>query len=430
MSRILLVVMPFAGHVAPMRAIASELVRRGHEVRAYTGSAYAEAFESVGARHVPWREAPDFDEHRLADVFPDLGTRHGIRQVITNMEQVFIGTAARQLADLEAEWRSEPWDLMVSETTSVSAPLAAERFPAAWATVAIVPLMLPGGHRPPPGLGLVPAHGIGGRMRDRALWAAMGIAIGRLERAYARERALAGLGPASRPYAEASHSDTLTLATGGALLDFAPLPRPAWVRYVGRIAGAPAPGRPLPEWWDEVTGSDRPVVLVTQGTFNTDPEELLVPALEALAEREVLVVATLGREGAAWDRPIPANARIAGFVPFEQLMPHLDAVVTNGGWGGTLAALAAGVPLVIAGGDLDKPEIATRVRWVGAGVDLRTGRPTAAAVGRAVDRVLADPAFRAAAARVGEELAELGGVTEIADALEARAAAGEASPLP
>jgi UDP:flavonoid glycosyltransferase YjiC (YdhE family) len=34
---------------------------------------------------------------------------------------------------------------------------------------------------------------------------------------------------------------------------------------------------------------------------------------------------------------------------------------TDGCWGGVLAALGAGVPLVVAGGTLDKPEVARRV---------------------------------------------------------------------
>jgi UDP:flavonoid glycosyltransferase YjiC (YdhE family) len=93
-------------------------------------------------------------------------------------------------------------------------------------------------------------------------------------------------------------------------------------------------------------------------------------------------------------------------------------VVTNGGWGGTLAALAHGIPLVIAGGDLDKPEIAARVAWAGAAVNLKTGTPSAAKVASGVDRVLADPSFRDAATRVGAQLRSLGGAEHAAELLE------------
>jgi UDP:flavonoid glycosyltransferase YjiC (YdhE family) len=115
---------------------------------------------------------------------------------------------------------------------------------------------------------------------------------------------------------------------------------------------------------------------------------------------------------------VPSNARIGGFLPHAELLPRADAVVTNGGWGGTLAALAHDVPLVIAGGDLDKPEVAARVAWAGAGVNLKTGTPTSAKVAAGVDRVLADPSFRDAAARVGAQLRSLGGANRAAELLE------------
>jgi UDP:flavonoid glycosyltransferase YjiC (YdhE family) len=115
---------------------------------------------------------------------------------------------------------------------------------------------------------------------------------------------------------------------------------------------------------------------------------------------------------------VPANAHQAAFLPYDQLLPRTSVVVTNGGWGGVLAALAAGVPLVVAGGTLDKPEIARRVAYSGVGLDLRTGRPKPTAVRAAVERVLAEPSFGARARTVGESLARHGGVRTAADLLE------------
>ena len=87
----------------------------------------------------------------------------------------------------------------------------------------------------------------------------------------------------------------------------------------------------------------------------------------------------------------PANARIAPFIPYQALMPLISAMVTNGGYGGVQMALAAGVPLVVAGGSEEKPEIAARVQWSGAGIDLRTGRPKPARIRAAVRRGLDEP---------------------------------------
>ena len=48
----------------------------------------------------------------------------------------------------------------------------------------------------------------------------------------------------------------------------------------------------MPGWWPDLAG--RRVVLVSQGTLNIDPNELIRPTLAALAGHDVLVVATTG----------------------------------------------------------------------------------------------------------------------------------------
>lgn len=44
-----------------------------------------------------------------------------------------------------------------------------------------------------------------------------------------------------------------------------------------------------------------------------------------------------------------ANARVVEYVLFDELLPRADLLVTNGGFGGTQLAFAAGVPLVMCG---------------------------------------------------------------------------------
>jgi UDP:flavonoid glycosyltransferase YjiC (YdhE family) len=90
---------------------------------------------------------------------------------------------------------------------------------------------------------------------------------------------------------------------------------------------------------------------------------------------------------------LPANVRVERFIPHDLLLPHVDVMVTNGGYGGVQQALAHGVPLVVAGDSEDKPEVAARVRWSGAGIDLRTGRPSPSQVAEAVRRVVGHPGY-------------------------------------
>jgi UDP:flavonoid glycosyltransferase YjiC (YdhE family) len=83
----------------------------------------------------------------------------------------------------------------------------------------------------------------------------------------------------------------------------------------------------------------RPVVHVTQGTLDIDPNDLLRPAIAGLAGTEYLVVCTTGRAPTATLGALPNNVLAAPFLPHDLLLPLVDVVITNGGWGGVLAAI-------------------------------------------------------------------------------------------
>jgi MGT family glycosyltransferase len=416
MARFLVTAMPFTGHVMPVSAVAADLVARGHDVRFYSGSAFRSKAEAVGAAFVPWRAAPDFDENDVSATFPRLVGKKGLSQLMVNMEDLFIATGPLQVADLAEEWAREPWDAIVADETSVGAALFAERGGGPRATVAVIPLNMTVTEGPPSGLGLSPGRNIVTKGRDAALRAAVPLFARPLKAPLARARAAIGLPASSLTFEQVAFSRRLVVASGSPLLDFNRTSRPPYVHFVGRIAVDPPPGA-LPVWWPDL--DDRTVVHVTQGTQNIDPSDLIRPAIDALADRDAIVVVTTGVPGRdAFPFAVPANVRVAGFIPHAQLLPRVDVMITNGGWGGTLAALSHGIPLVIAGGDLDKPEIAGRVAWTGAGVNLRTGTPSSAKVAEGIDRVMADGSFRDAAARVGEQLRSLGGAARAAELLE------------
>jgi UDP:flavonoid glycosyltransferase YjiC (YdhE family) len=237
-----------------------------------------------------------------------------------------------------------------------------------------------------------------------------------------REVGLAGRGPG---LAQAPFSPSLLLATSVPDLELPRTDLPAHVHFVGRMDAPPPASSSVPAWWGDVLAGDRPVVHVTQGTLNAEPSDLLLPTLRALADEPVLVVATTGRRGCRELRGlVPDNARVTDLLPYAELLPRTTAMVTNGGWGGVTAALAHGIPLVVAGGDIDKPEIAARVGWSGAGIDLRTGRPTPEQVRRAVRSILSEPDHTTAARRVARSFAEHDGPREVADLLERLVATG------
>jgi UDP:flavonoid glycosyltransferase YjiC (YdhE family) len=93
-------------------------------------------------------------------------------------------------------------------------------------------------------------------------------------------------------------------------------------------------------------------------------------------------------------------------------------MVTLGGSGGVLAALAAGVPLVIVPTEWDRPENAQRVVEAGAGLRISPRDCTPERLRAAVERVLKEPAFRANAQRLSGVFARYGGPARAAELLE------------
>jgi UDP:flavonoid glycosyltransferase YjiC (YdhE family) len=193
-----------------------------------------------------------------------------------------------------------------------------------------------------------------------------------------------------------------------------PRPFPPNVHFVGTPPIIPRQA-PLPPWAQELDES-RKVVLVTQGTVaNHNLGLLIAPTLTALAnEPDVLVVATTGgRPVEAIPAAVPSNARLATYLPFEWLLPRVDVLVTNGGYGSVNQAMSFGIPLVTAGTTEDKADVNARVAWSGVGINLATNEPTPEAIRDAVRTVLDRPAYRMRASRMADEFADIDTRSEV-----------------
>ncbi|HET8629516.1 MAG TPA: nucleotide disphospho-sugar-binding domain-containing protein [Thermomicrobiales bacterium] len=419
MVRVLICTHPITGHIVPALEIARALVARGHEVRCYTGQKFRARAEVVGAAFEPMRAAYDYDDADYDAAFPGRSRLKGLDQIKFDFQRVFIAPAPEQAQDLRAILAERPADVVLSDPGFIGAKILYRQgeLPA-WAVFNISVLGLPSRDVPPFGLGALPAYSPLGRLRTRLLYTLANRVVFRDVNAFlAATFRRVGLEPEHfAPFV----SPMLYLQPSVPGFEYPRGDLPPSVHFIGALLPRPAGGFSPPPWWDDVTGATRPVVLVTQGTVATDPTELLLPTLRALAGEEVLVVATTG--GKDLEGPLPDNARVARFIPFTELLPHVAAMVTNGGYGGATIALANGVPLVCAGTTEDKPEVGNRVAYAGAGLDLKTNHPPEARLRKAVRRVLADGAFRANARRLQAELARHDAPAEAAALLERLAA--------
>ena len=400
MTTYLISTMPVTGHVNPAVPVATELVRRGHRVIWHTGTRYAHAVAATGAAFEPFVETPDLDR---MPVRPDDGSR-GMAAGVSAMRRLFIDRMAGQVADYRAILTRYPVDVVIADMCSLGADALHDGGGPAYATLGINPLVtfdpeIPafGSHRPP-------ARTAGQRLRNRlAHLATRRIFQPPLNRLLNAERDRLGLPalPAGVGMFDRLRSPYLHLMPTTPAFEYPRAGLEPQIHFVGPLLPAPPAGFEPPPWWPDLRG--RRVVHVTQGTFAIDPAALLRPTLDALAAEDVLVVATAPDPAAVG--ALPANARLAPFIPHARLLPSVAAMVTNAGYNGVLTALSHGVPLVCAGLSEDKANVSARVAWSGAGIDLRTDTPTADSVGQAVRRVLDDPRYRENARRIRADFA-------------------------
>ncbi|MFC0505189.1 glycosyltransferase [Micromonospora costi] len=429
MAKVIVGATPFQGHVNPVLTVAADLVDRGHEVVVYTGSRFEERALAIGARFQALPPEADLDDRKLDTRFPVRATLPpGPAQLSFDFENFFLGHLPAQARGLRALLETFPADVVLGELGFWSIPLlglsAAPGERPTLVTLGSVPLLIQSDDTPAFGPGLLPAPGEEARVRNRAMNAEVRQAFAELQRF--GEATFASLGVPmpdylfDAPFRRTDHYLQLTVPS----FEYPRRDLPAHLRFIGTLPPAPSGEWVEPAWWPELS-TGRPVVVVTQGTVaNTDLHELVIPTVRALADLDVLVVAATVRE----DGPdlvrqalteVPDNVRLAGFVPFDRLLPHADVLVTNGGYGGVQIALYHGVPLVVAGASEDKPEVAARVEWSGTGVNLRTGTPADADLRAAVQTVLHEPGYRAQAGIMAKEISQYDPFEAIAEIVEA-----------
>ncbi len=419
MKNYVLCVCPINGHVGPVLAVARHLVGAGHRVRMMTGSRFGDAVSATGAEFVALPEAADFDDRDLATSFPERAKNKGIASLRFDLLNVFIAPGRHQYRALQQLLVDEPANAVLSDFAFVGVlplHLGAEPHPP-WVSLGVLPLTLSSVDTAPYGLGLPPSSSTLGRLRNRALKGLVQRVILR-PISQAADQLLIDLGltpPEMFPldaYRLADHIVQFTVPE----FEYPRSDAPAHLTYAGPLLGA-APRVELPPWWPDLEPG-RPVVHVSQGTLdNTDLSKVIEPTITALAEMDLLVVvATGGRPVDELRMTLPGNVRVAEMLPYAELLPRTDVMVTNGGYGGVQMALAHGVPLVVAGAREDKPEVAARVAWCGSGVNLRAERPKPEAIGRAVTAVLAEPGYRDNARRLADAISRtdpLGTLDEI-----------------
>jgi UDP:flavonoid glycosyltransferase YjiC (YdhE family) len=418
---ILMVSTPATGHINPLLGVARVLISEGHNVVCLSGSALRDRIESAGAGFRALPPAADLDLNDLFATVPELKViPPGLEWLRVATERLFIERIVPQHEGIQQVLQEFPADVIIGDDMMFGLlPMLlgprANRLPVVLCGTSFLHWCRDDGA--PHFLGLPPATTDAERTRYAAIAEEYSRTVDQ-PAALRLNNALAALGVGPLSASLSMFESVVAFADAYMQLTVPgfefPRPIPSAVRFIGTLPILPNQA-PLPPWAHELDGT-RKVVLVTQGTVaNHNFDLLIAPTLAALAsEPDVLVIATAGgRPVEAIPGPIPANARLASFLPFEWLLPKVDVLVTNGGYGSVNQALSCGIPLVTAGQTEDKADVNARVAWSGVGIDLATNEPTPPTLREAVRTVLDSRQFRACARSMAEAFRNIDTKSEI-----------------
>lgn len=408
-AQVLITCLSGYGHVEKLRAVAAGLVQLGYPVTFMTASVYRKGIESIGAAFVPLRGSGDMDMDRLDESHPEFWKMpQGTKRHEYAFNTFVVGPipdSHHSVQDLLADFRKGGNEhvVIIQDTGFLGNNpilLGAEGIRPPVIGLGTARLQMKSIDTGPFNSGLPPDSSPEGRIRNIAAQKEVEKNLVGVQSVYEEKLKSVGVAPAQHiPF----YMDSMVilpdrfLQMSIASLEYPRSDLPESVKFIGAVAktggdksslGAVQEGNSLPDWWDAIVKHERPLVVVSQGSKSTDPEKLLLPAIRALKDKDVTVVAALVTVKNLDGFDMPANVHVIKFIPFHEIFKYTDILITNGGYGAVQQALYCGVPMVLSGVGKDHTETNARVAWTGAAVNLACEYPEPGRVGAAVDAIL------------------------------------------
>jgi len=407
MKKILFANMPYEGHFNPLTGIAMHLKSLGHDVRWYSGSIFKDKIESLGIPYYPFKNALDFNQHNVHILFPERDKIRGtIGKLKYDLKTAFILRSTEFYEDIREINESWSFDLLISDIAFTGMPFVKEKLHKKVVSVGVFPLVETSRDLPPTGLAMTPSTSFFGRRKQDLLrFFADKVIFREAANLFANLFREHGLVPVEGNIFDVLGKKTdLMLQSGTPGFEYNRSDLSKKVRFVGPLLPFSKGSSHVIDLGDQLRKYEK-AILVTQGTLERDPEKILVPTLEAFKDTPVLVIATTGGMGTAelQARYPQKNILIRDFIPFNDIMPHCDVYVTNGGYGGVMLGIQNQLPLVAAGIHEGKNEINARISYFKLGIDLKTEFPTPAQIRAGVEKVLADATYKSNVKKLSRE---------------------------
>jgi UDP:flavonoid glycosyltransferase YjiC (YdhE family) len=366
MARVLFAALANHGHVYPLMPLALACRDAGDEVVFATGAEFHGMIGPLGLGVRPVGESIGWGWREALRRHPELPPTNE-REIAPRAAEIL---AQRVLEELLPILHAERPDLVVYEPYCPAAALAARL------------------------LGIPAAAYIQGRALPKVQAEAIGPRLAQLWQRYG------GVAPPPR------WTDDLFLDSWPATLQRTPSVVDLPKRHPIRPVPWHDPASQVPEW---ATGPrPRPLAYLALSTVFALDDDALSAAVRGLLTLDLDVLAVVGaRDDLDALRGMSDRIRVERFVAQAAVLPYADVVVSHGGSGTLLGALAAGLPQLVLPYGADQFTNGEDIERVGGGRCMAPADATAEAVARTVSELLEVASYRAVAAGIGAEIAEM-----------------------
>lgn len=405
-KKILFACFPADGHFNPLTGLAVYLQDLGCDVRWYTSSKYAGKLKEIGIPHLPMKAAKDVSS--IEDAFPE---REEIKGVVAKMRfdivNAFVLRGPEYYADLLQIYSTYfPFELMIADCAFTGVPFVKDLMKIPVVSVGVFPLTETSKDLPPTGLGMTPSYSLAGKIKQAILRKVADLILFKKPNGVMHEV----LDKYGIPHNKESVFNMVVkkadifLQSGTPGFEYYRSDMSTHIRFIGALLPFSSK-RPGKSWFDKRMTAYKKIVIVTQGTVETDVEKILVPTLEAFKNTDTLVIATTGGSGTQrlQERFPQPNLIISDFIPFSEILPYADAYITNGGYGGVMLGIENKVPMLVAGIHEGKNEINARIGYFRLGINLDKESPKPAEIRKGIHKILADPSYKQNVEKLAKE---------------------------
>jgi MGT family glycosyltransferase len=409
------------GNVTPALEAVRKVVERGHRVRVMSEECNRKEAEAVGTTFVAWKRAPSrTDRMPASDRCRDWAQTTPQEGLLSVIRDLWCGPSRGYAEDVVEELKREAADLVVTSEMLMGVMAGCESVGQKYAVLYPSLRLYPMPGLPPFGPGFAPAKNDEERaMHEHVRKMSEELFDSGLPALNAAREAV-GLGPLEHLLDQLDSAQVELVATSPAF-DFPTDLLPENIRYVGPLLADP---RWAKRWQSPWASTDaRPLVSVGFSTTFQNHAGVMQKVIDALEPLPVRVLVTLGGSIQADALRAAENCVLVESAPHSEVMREASLVVTHGGHGTVMQALAARVPMLVIPHGRDQADNAIRVTERGAGLSLAPDA-SVEAIRAACLRLLGEDSFRVAAKTLGDRVAADAANTTVVEELEAAVRTG------